>query len=450
MFFERKSRCRKQWSRNGQEQHQMLVQMFWQILSTRTENNIHQKTWTINIFIHFPLTTESHASWGFPPQILLRRVWPRLAPRGEGGGGCEGPSHPLPPSPRGAARPRNQGQTRLAYGSGCFFDCKEIPKEYLKLLTRLGEESLDEAENVQEVSWNSMCASKRSRRMWSSPSHFQRVRLITAFLIVTKRIALTDSATCRDKGGPSFCCQPLEKGEWWNSFLDLRAIIEAGYPNTQQVIRQLVKLGALVMIHVSSTLTKMVSLQGRSLQSFDKHIKTQMVEVCKAPVLKLSLGNCSRLVGKLVELLAEIELPASNATGFSSSNREWSDLWVETTHKRVWFLKTHGDWSYEPVSPPRWLDTREWHDDMVKLLLPGNGRKIGLRCLFQKRANVNAANWDGMTPVICLASFGDVALVKLLVEKHANTNDTWQAYTALQHAARETARSLKEILEQHK
>ena len=173
MFFESKSRCRKQWSRNGQEQHQMLVQMFWQILSTRTENNIHQKTWAINIFIHFPLTTESHASWGFPPQILLRRVWPRLAPRGEGGGGCEGPAHPPPPSPRGAARPRNQGQTRLAYGSGCFFDCKEIPKEYLKLLTRLGEESLDEAENVQEVSWSSMCASKRSRRMWSSPSHFE-------------------------------------------------------------------------------------------------------------------------------------------------------------------------------------------------------------------------------------------------------------------------------------
>lgn len=88
---------------------------------------------------------------------------------------------------------------------------------------------------------------------------------------------------------------------------------------------------------------------------------------------------------------------------------------------------------------------------MVKLLLPGNGRKIGLRCLFQKPANVNAANWDGMTPVICLASFGDVALAKLFfVEKRANTNDTWQAYTALQRAARETARSLKDILEQHK
>ena len=50
----------------------------------------------------------------------------------------------------------------------------------------------------------------------------RRVRLITAFLIVTKRIALTDAATCRDKGDPSFCCQPLEKGEWWNSFLDLQ------------------------------------------------------------------------------------------------------------------------------------------------------------------------------------------------------------------------------------
>ena len=83
-----------------------------------------------------------------------------------------------------------------------------------------------------------------------------------------------------------------------------------------------VKLGALVMIHISSTLPKMVSLQGRSLQSFDKHIKTQMGEVCNAPVLKLSLRNCSKLVGKLVELLAAIELPASNATGFSSSNRE--------------------------------------------------------------------------------------------------------------------------------
>ena len=68
------------------------------------------------------------------------------------------------------------------------------------------------------------------------------------------------------------------------------------------------KLGELVMIHVSSTLPKMVSLQGRSLQSFDKHIKTQMGEVCKAPVLKFSLGNCSKLVGKLVELLAAIEL----------------------------------------------------------------------------------------------------------------------------------------------
>ena len=74
--------------------------------------------------------------------------------------------------------------------------------------------------------------------------------------------------------------------------------------------------------------------------------------------------------------------------------------------------------------------------------------------LLEKRANVNAANRDGMTPLICLASFGDEALVKLLVEKGANTNGTWQGYTALQHAARgghaETAQSLKEILDQKK
>ena len=37
------------------KKHQMLVQMFWQILSTRTENNTYpSKTWTINIFIHSP------------------------------------------------------------------------------------------------------------------------------------------------------------------------------------------------------------------------------------------------------------------------------------------------------------------------------------------------------------------------------------------------------------
>ena len=93
-------------------------------------------------------------------------------------------------------------------------------------------------------------------------------------------------------------------------------------------------------------------------------------------------------------------------------------------------------------------------DEDTPLLLAAREQKDRVELLVEKRANVNAANRDGMTPLICLASFGDEALVKLLVEKGANTNGTWQGYTALQHAARgghaETAQSLKEILDQKK
>ena len=65
----------------------------------------------------------------------------------------------------GSSRRRRRWMRRTSFASTAVFasrsrwttesgpnDCKEIPKEYLKLLTRLGEESLDEAENVQEVS----------------------------------------------------------------------------------------------------------------------------------------------------------------------------------------------------------------------------------------------------------------------------------------------------------
>ena len=107
--------------------------------------------------------------------------------------------------------PSNMGQLELD-GSGCSLTVdestnahsvyKEIPKEYLKLpLTRLREEILDEAENVQEVSW-------------MHETHKQ------------------DAATCRDAGGRSCCCQAREKGNGAIQFLDLRAIIKAEYPNT--------------------------------------------------------------------------------------------------------------------------------------------------------------------------------------------------------------------------
>ena len=95
-----KNGCRK---RKGNKKHQMLVQTkFWLILSTKTENNIYsyQKTWTINIFIHF--TTQSQGLMRFPHQILLR-----------GHGPTCWSLHPRPPSPRGAAGPRNRDRCRL-------------------------------------------------------------------------------------------------------------------------------------------------------------------------------------------------------------------------------------------------------------------------------------------------------------------------------------------------
>ena len=45
------------------------------------EKNIHQKIWTINIFIHVPFTTESHASRGFPSPNPPPRPRPYLSCR---------------------------------------------------------------------------------------------------------------------------------------------------------------------------------------------------------------------------------------------------------------------------------------------------------------------------------------------------------------------------------
>ena len=44
--------------------------MFWLIPSTKTENNIHQKTWTINI--GSTSWQRSNASWGFPLNLNPR------------------------------------------------------------------------------------------------------------------------------------------------------------------------------------------------------------------------------------------------------------------------------------------------------------------------------------------------------------------------------------------
>ena len=75
----------------------MLVQMFWHTgtLAIRSDKQNPRNIWTINIFIDF-LTTESQSLMRFPPQILLR------------GHGRNCPAHPPPPSPPGAAGPRNR------------------------------------------------------------------------------------------------------------------------------------------------------------------------------------------------------------------------------------------------------------------------------------------------------------------------------------------------------
>ena len=88
--------------REGNKKHQMLVQMFFGWFSPqklkKSENNIWQKTWTTS---RFRLHSLPKASWGFPTNILLR------------GHGCVGSVHPRPPSPRGAAGPRNRGLAQL-------------------------------------------------------------------------------------------------------------------------------------------------------------------------------------------------------------------------------------------------------------------------------------------------------------------------------------------------
>ena len=97
-----------------------------------------------------------------------------------------------------------------------------------------------------------------------------------------------------------------------------------------------------------------------SLQRFPKWCLYR-VEVCKVLTNiskprweKFAKLLCWNLVSEiapsswvsLLNCLQQSNFPASNATGFSSSNRGWSDLWVETTHECVWFPKTHVDWPY--------------------------------------------------------------------------------------------------------
>ena len=100
LFLQNKLRCRQRHNRDHKEQQKMLVQMFCHTgtLSIRTENS--------NIIIHF-LTAESHVSWGFPTDILLR------------GHGPSRSVHPRPPSPPGAAGPRNRCLRRLPSAAVC-------------------------------------------------------------------------------------------------------------------------------------------------------------------------------------------------------------------------------------------------------------------------------------------------------------------------------------------
>ena len=188
--------------------------------------------------------------------------------------------------------PSNMGQLELD-GSGCSLTVdestnahsvyKEIPKEYLKLpLTRLREEILDEAENVQEVSW--MHATR-----WS-------------YLSRRRRSLLLLSST--------------RKREWCNSILGFARHHQSWIPkyiagNTAvlpaarnepdgipEVIHQLVKSGALVVFDANhdgfTSLQRFpkwclyrVEVCKESQRSFDKHIK--------APVLKLSFNNFSEI-----------------------------------------------------------------------------------------------------------------------------------------------------------
>ena len=92
----------KTWTINvvHKQQHPTSVQMFWhafqkimKTISTKNLNHRHLNS--------LPLTTESQGLKRFPHQILLR------------GHGWFCPSHPRPPSPPGAAGPRNRGRCGL-------------------------------------------------------------------------------------------------------------------------------------------------------------------------------------------------------------------------------------------------------------------------------------------------------------------------------------------------
>ena len=80
-------------------------------LSNKLWKQYPPKRWTISETSTSSFTSSQRnpeASWGFPTNILLR---------GHGHGGY--PSHPRPPSPRGAARPRNRGLARLRCAAVC-------------------------------------------------------------------------------------------------------------------------------------------------------------------------------------------------------------------------------------------------------------------------------------------------------------------------------------------
>ena len=102
LFRKSKSMSRKRHNRDHNEQQKMLVQVSWHTghaLSIRSDKQNPRNTWTINI--SSTSSQRSHASRGFPPQILLR------------GHGAHCSVHPRPPSPRGAAGPWNRGRSRL-------------------------------------------------------------------------------------------------------------------------------------------------------------------------------------------------------------------------------------------------------------------------------------------------------------------------------------------------
>ena len=324
-------------------------------------------------------------------------------------------------------------------------DSKEIPKEYLKLpLTKLREEILEnEAENVQEVlefqfarqkgtdcgllqaaskgEAQSLEAALEDLKKKTLPQDMKTLHqwCTKALLIATKRmhygqVQLLVEAKA-DVEVSLLLAVNQEKKEMVKFLLDLRANIEAKDPEGNTALLLAARKGyeGIVTLLLSEKANVAATNQDGN-----------------TALMFLASAGSTEVISQLVKSGASVN--DANHDGFTSLHIAVKEGCDDT----VKLLLEERD-----EDTPLLLAAREWQKDRVELLV-------------EKRANVNAANRDGMTPLICLASFGDVALVKLLVENGANTKGTWQGYTALQHAAREghaeTAQILKEILDQKK